>query len=1036
MQDLQMSLTLLSDRYESEYPSLVREVLDHSSSETLVSARLAEGGFCGLICHKVLFVWNYDSDSEDLPHAFRLSLPSTGLQYGARNVCFYKQTSKKMPSVLAVSPEGCIRHWSEIGNPHKDINVDLQNEVSHSIVLFEAKVHVHRFIFSTTTSTFYLVEVFHDDRRAEHLVVRPLDMNTHVGIGKRMSVLLFGNPSIDRETVVKVVPVEGEVNVHNAELMVIFHKVIRFYSVSQSSHLFAIETHDLVVRALEKLGKLTDNLKHYLLDAVPYNSGFLVLISVNSLKHDCLDFYLGYVNGDTSKTRQFIAFNQLSIPIRYRMQAPIHTVSLPVVRLHTPEQKECIVVFNKFIVHIDNPEGDADSRVLESVEERVIGSETIDGLCHIVLKDSGVCALRKLPRDFDLLFYKRTKKALQIIYEDFMGKDFSQLKSAFLIFASKDLYETEQLFGPLKDLEDEAIASLVLQFVFKFVDHEPINDPRWRGETGLVHFEQNPAVVILSQLNGKLAFFKMFFLFLNYFKVTNQIDVRIPETKERTAKTVFLELGEKLRSMIALFKLLTSSEMPVVSGTVQQLAKVFKTQFDHPSNRNLTAYDHFFKEVSHFEEFIPELVKLESEELDQCPQDYLTRAQVVTEVGTALTKIYQVVVETREMSTRFDNQTLTWMNEPKLLKYIDKHLNFAVGLLRKEDAQLTEMNLNVLLNQVIVLTRLLYNGYDKNKRISCTIISQLYENGQQEEALKLAEEFQDFNLIIKHSHTALSDGDRKNYIAQMKEKFQGKDFDLILYDYYRKNGMVEYLLEEKGERLENFLRSHENINWIRNIEKKQYRKARNFLKNMMMETENASKKGTIAALGTLCALCEDEENATEIAEFTEVMKIVEHQEAIDSVVLKRINPRNRPMKVKDIIDAYLQEDDCRGFMKALIMVASLRASTISPIERKQSDEFVKHIYKKILASDEWIKLSVDPVQFEVKAQCSKLATVLHSVFELGIADNEKKALLPNVDDVDKLIELDHHRSDLLKRFLSSEISNVNFCLDKDTQMED
>lgn len=54
--------------------------------------------------------------------------------------------------------------------------------------------------------------------------------------------------------------------------------------------------------------------------------------------------------------------------------------------------------------------------------------------------------------------------------------------------------------------------------------------------------------------------------------------------------------------------------------------------------------------------------------------------------------------------------------------------------------------------------------------------------------------------------------------------------------------MVDCLLEEKGERLENFLKSHENINWIRNIEKKQYQKARSYLKNMMMESNITSRK--------------------------------------------------------------------------------------------------------------------------------------------------------------------------------------------------
>ncbi|CAD5229053.1 unnamed protein product [Bursaphelenchus okinawaensis] len=1032
-----MSLTLLSDRYESEYPSLVREVLDHASSDTPIVACLCEGGYCGLLCHKVLFVWNFDTVVDELPHAFRLSLPSTGLQYKAKNVCFYKQSGKKMPSILAVSPEGCIRHWSEIGKPHKDFNVDLQNEVAHSIVLFEAKNHVHRFIFSTTTSTFFLVEVFHDGRKAEHVVVRPLEMNTHVGIGKRMSLMLFGNPSMDRETVVKVVSLSGRCDLNNADLMVVFHRVIRFYSVAQSTHLFAIETHELISRAFEKQGLNSENVKHHLLDTVPYEGGFLVLVAINNVTYDCLDFYLGYITSETKRTKEFVALNKLNIPNRYSIQIPLHSVALPTVRLHTPESSECVIVFNRFISVVKDPkEEDAENVVTEGIDERIVGSETMDNLCHIVLKDSGVCALRKLPRNFDLMFYRRAKKSMDVIFEDFMGTDFTQLRQSFVAFASKDLYEAEQLFCKLRELEDGAFGSLVLKFALKFIDHEPINDPKWKGESGAYQYEQNSAVVIMSQLNMKLSFFNMLFLFLKYFRAIDRMDVKTSEMKKRTAKTEFVELGEKLRSMIVLFDFLTTSEVYVVDGTVQQLAKVFKTQFDHPSNRNLNAYDHFFKEVSHFEDFISELVKFEIEELDQCLEDYLTRARVITEVGTALDKICQVVNDCRALDSSLDNKlAANWLNDPKVLKYIEKHIKFAIGLLGKENSQLAEVNLKILLEQMKVLIRVLYSGLEKNKKLQCTVISQLYDKGQQKEALALAEEFQDFNLIIKHSHTALGDDERKGYINFMKEKFEGKDFDLVLYDYYRRNGMVEYLLEEKGERLETFLRSHQNINWIRNIEKKQYQKARKFLKNMMLETEVAPQKATIAALGKLCALCEDEENSKELAEFTDVIKLVELQEAIDPTLLQRINPKNKTMTTQQIIDAYLQEEGCRGYIKALIMVASLQTSALSPIGTKQAEFYVNRIYKHVLEADDWQKYSVDPPQFEIKAQCSSLAIVLESVFELNIPKNDKKILLPSLDTLDSVVSLDKHRSQLLKSFLANELSNVAFCLEKGNEME-
>lgn len=48
--------------------------------------------------------------------------------------------------------------------------------------------------------------------------------------------------------------------------------------------------------------------------------------------------------------------------------------------------------------------------------------------------------------------------------------------------------------------------------------------------------------------------------------------------------------------------------------------------------------------------------------------------------------------------------------------------------------------------------------------------------------------FQDFELLIKHSHTALTDDKRKEFIAELKEQFKDRDFDIALYDYYRNNG--------------------------------------------------------------------------------------------------------------------------------------------------------------------------------------------------------------------------------------------------------
>jgi hypothetical protein len=72
-----------------------------------------------------------------MPRAFKLTMPSTGLQYTSSHVCIYKKGIVKTPSILCISPEGILRHWSRIDEPHKDHQLELNNEVAHSLVIFD-----------------------------------------------------------------------------------------------------------------------------------------------------------------------------------------------------------------------------------------------------------------------------------------------------------------------------------------------------------------------------------------------------------------------------------------------------------------------------------------------------------------------------------------------------------------------------------------------------------------------------------------------------------------------------------------------------------------------------------------------------------------------------------------------------------------------------------------------------------------------------------------------------------------------------------
>ena len=91
--------------------------------------------------------------------------------------------------------------------------------------------------------------------------------------------------------------------------------------------------------------------------------------------------------------------------------------------------------------------------------------------------------------------------------------------------------------------------------------------------------------------------------------------------------------------------------------------------------------------------------------------------------------------------------------------------------------------------------------------------------------------------------------------------------------------MVDYLLEERGERLDNFLAHHEDIAWIRLIEEGKFTEARQTLKHLVSEATNNETKATIAALGKLCALCEEQEDAIEIGDFSRILESLERSAA-------------------------------------------------------------------------------------------------------------------------------------------------------------
>jgi hypothetical protein len=145
-------------------------------------------------------------------------------------------------------------------------------------------------------------------------------------------------------------------------------------------------------------------------------------------------------------------------------------------------------------------------------------------------------------------------------------------------------------------------------------------------------------------------------------------------------------------------------------------------------------------------------VKCENEQLEQCSRVYKKESAVVSEIGAALTKIAEALKRARsaDWSTKPTTGALTWINQPRSMKYFIQHLNMALALLGRQqtiDNDKAQQTQAETLKSTECLARLILGEQDQCQRNNSQIIAKFYEIGQKDIALQLADDFE-VNIFI------------------------------------------------------------------------------------------------------------------------------------------------------------------------------------------------------------------------------------------------------------------------------------------------
>lgn len=119
---------------------------------------------------------------------------------------------------------------------------------------------------------------------------------------------------------------------------------------------------------------------------------------------------------------------------------------------------------------------------------------------------------------------------------------------------------------------------------------------------------------------------------------------------------------------------------------------------------------------------------------------------MIAEVGQVLKRIANSVNVARcaDWSCKPTTNALTWINQPRSMKYFIQHLNMSFTFLARrpvEEGTSEELSWAEILESTECLARLVLNEQDPCQRNNSQIISKFYEIGQRELALEFATQF-------------------------------------------------------------------------------------------------------------------------------------------------------------------------------------------------------------------------------------------------------------------------------------------------------
>jgi nuclear pore complex protein Nup133 len=519
------------------------------------------------------------------------------------------------------------------------------------------------------------------------------------------------------------------------------------------------------------------------------------------------------------------------------------------------------------------------------------------------------------------------------------------------IYANNKFQARSQLLVRELFRENDKLDETVVALSAELCDEIPHSDPRWAQSNNYSHYTNETitaSVIVMNQLEEKLRTHRFLIGFLKVSNLWERLMSLYVNGSRMSSKLILCEHAEKLMAALTLRKIHND-----YSTILEAAIKIVLHQRNAILQPRLTPMDIFYRETTKIDDLIWALIEYETDQINSVFTNSKDVLKFLLSISNILITLFQEICHYRqsqgalyESAAILKCEYIPWSStagtngvRTSLLKHFDYLVNFGIEstnttFVIEEDIQLK----GAICQKIVELSDIILDGFicqlksiepnsERHQIVersfeSCRskCIQPLMKVRQFDRAAALAEKYEDFDILIKLCEELNNPERLQRYIVD----FANKGFAEYLFKWYLKEGKQGKMLATASntQMLSNFLKSHEQLNWLHQIHLGLFEAASLTLKKLAFNEQSfLGRKKTLLSLSKLSAIAAGE---TSLNELDSQLELILYQENLSPDLLVKFNLDYDTMKVlspQKLIEIYISEKNANSnaldFKKAL-----------------------------------------------------------------------------------------------------------------------